>query len=135
MILPESIIMSSLPMQMKACLLRMLLGFIASVEIQARTGSKNLKMVSISIIFLHQILSPMHFYFQIGVLAYNLFILFKQILQNSWQKHTVATIRYKFYRLAGKVVKHSRQTILKVQKEFVEIFHSIRECIYRVSLE
>ena len=75
------------------------------------------------------------FYFQIGVLAYNLFILFKQTLQSSWQKHTVATIRYKFYRLAGKVVKHSRQTILKVQEEFVDIFHSIRERIYAVSLE
>jgi hypothetical protein len=75
------------------------------------------------------------FYFQIGVLAYNLFILFKKILENNWQKHTVATIRYKLYRLAGKVVKHSRQTILKVQKEFVEIFHSIRERIYGASLE
>ena len=75
------------------------------------------------------------FYFQIGVLAYNLFILFKQTLQSNWQKHTVATIRYKFYRLAGKVVKHSRRTILKVQEEFVEIFHSIRERIYRASLE
>jgi len=75
------------------------------------------------------------FYFQIGALAYNLFILFRQILQNSWQKHTVATIRYKFYRLAGKVVKHSRQTILKIHEEFVEMFYTIRERIYAVSLE
>lgn len=75
------------------------------------------------------------FYFQIGVLAYNLFILFKQMLKDSWQRHTVATIRYKFYRLAGKVVKHSRKIVLKVQEEFVEIFHSIRERIYRASLE
>ena len=75
------------------------------------------------------------FYFQIGVLAYNLFILFKQMLKNSWQKHTVATIRYKFYRLAGKVVKHSRKIVLKVQEEFVEIFHAIRERIYKASLE
>jgi len=75
------------------------------------------------------------FYFQIGVLAYNLFILFKQMLKNSWQRHTVATIRYKFYRLAGKVVKHSRKIVLKVQEEFVEIFHSVRERIYLASLE
>jgi hypothetical protein len=75
------------------------------------------------------------FYFQIGVLAYNLFILFKQMLKDSWQKHTVATIRYKFYRLAGKVVKHSRKIVLKVQEEFVEIFHAIRERVYRASLE
>lgn len=75
------------------------------------------------------------FYFQIGVLAYNLFILFKQMLKESWQRHTVATIRYKFYRLAGKVVKHSRKIVLKVQEEFVGIFHSIRERIYLASLE
>jgi len=75
------------------------------------------------------------FYFSVGTLAYNLFILFKQTLQNSWQQHTVATIRYKFYRLAGKVVKHGRRVILKVASEFVDIFHSIRERIYRISLE
>ncbi len=75
------------------------------------------------------------FYFQIGVLAYNLFILFKHTLQNSWKKHTVATIRYKLYHLAGKVIKHSRQIVLKVQKEFVEVFHAIRERIYKASLE
>ncbi|BAF71957.1 conserved hypothetical protein [Sulfurovum sp. NBC37-1] len=75
------------------------------------------------------------FYFQIGVLAYNLFILFKQMLKNSWQKHTVATIRYMFYRLARKVVKHSRKIILKVQEEFVEMFHAIRVRIYKASLE
>jgi len=75
------------------------------------------------------------FYFQVGVLAYNLFILFKKMLKDSWHRHTVATMRYKFYRLAGKVVKHSRKIILKVQEEFVEIFHAIRERIYKASLE
>ena len=75
------------------------------------------------------------FYFQIGVLAYNLFMLFKQTLQNSWQKHTVATLRYKLYRIAGKAVKHSRRIILKVPEEFVDIFRAIRERIYAVSLE
>lgn len=75
------------------------------------------------------------FYFQIGVLAYNLFILFKTMLQKNWQHHTVHIIRYKLYRLAGKVVRHSRSIILKVQEEFVEIFQSIRKRIYEVSLE
>jgi len=75
------------------------------------------------------------FYFQIGVLAYNLFILFKHMLQSSWHKHTVATLRYKFYHLAGKVVTHSRKMILKVQEEFVAMLHAIRERIYRASLE
>ena len=75
------------------------------------------------------------FYFQIGVIAYNLFILFKKILQHSWQKHTVSTIRYKFYHTAGKVIRHSRRTILKIAHETTALFHKIRRRIYRASLE
>lgn len=53
-------------------------------------------------------------YFQIGTLAYNIFILFKMILDKNLQKHTIKTIRYKLYNIAGKVVNHARKTILKV---------------------
>jgi len=74
-------------------------------------------------------------YFHIGTLAYNLFILFKRILQTSWQKHTIQTIRYKLYHVAGKVITHARQTILKVNQSFVETFNTLRERIYQVSLE
>lgn len=75
------------------------------------------------------------FYFQIGILAYNLFILFKQTLQQNWHKHTVSTIRYKLYHIAGKVITHSRQIILKIPGTFVETFHAIRKRIYQASLE
>jgi len=75
------------------------------------------------------------FYFQIGVLAYNLFILFKQTLQESWQKHTIQTIRYKLYNIAGKVVGHGRQLFLKVNREFVAILDAIRQKSYQISLE
>jgi len=74
-------------------------------------------------------------YFHIGTLAYNLFMLFKRILHTSWQKHTIQTIRYKLYHIAGKVITHARQTILKVNQSFVETFNAIRERIYQVSLE
>jgi hypothetical protein len=74
-------------------------------------------------------------YFHIGTLAYNLFMLFKRILHTSWQKHTIQTIRYKLYHIAGKVITHARQTILKVNHQFVETFNAIRERIYQVSLE
>jgi len=74
-------------------------------------------------------------YFHIGTLAYNLFMLFKRILHTSWQKHTIQTIRYKLYHIAGKVITHARQTILKVNQQFVETFNAIRERIYQVSLE
>ena len=74
-------------------------------------------------------------YFHIGTLAYNLFMLFKRILHTSWQKHTIQTIRYKLYNIAGKVINHARQMILKVNNKFIEMFNTIRERIYQVSLE
>ncbi len=74
-------------------------------------------------------------YFQIGTLAYNLFILFKQILDSSLQKHTVKTIRYKLYNIAGKVITHARKTILKVNEDFLDLLQRIRQKAYQVSLE
>ena len=75
------------------------------------------------------------FYFQIGVLAYNLFVMFKETLQKSWQHHTIETLRYKLYNIAGKVIIHARQTILKVNKQFIELLESIRQKSYEISLE
>ena len=75
------------------------------------------------------------FYFAIGTLAYNLFLLFKQILDSSLQKHTVKTIRYKLYNIAGKVISHARTMTLKVNKEFKQLLQSIRYRAYEKSLE
>ncbi|MCI0501955.1 MAG: IS1380 family transposase [Epsilonproteobacteria bacterium] len=74
-------------------------------------------------------------YFQIGTLAYNLFILFKTILDSSLKKHTVKTIRYKLYNIAGKLISHARKTVLKVNVEFMGILQRIRQKAYEVSLE
>lgn len=74
-------------------------------------------------------------YFNVGVLAYNLFLLFKQLLDSSLSKSTIKTIRYKLYNIAGKVVYHARKWILKVNEEFVEILRNIREKAYDVSLQ
>ena len=75
------------------------------------------------------------FYFQIGALAYSTFLLFKrEALQESWHKHTVHTLRHKLYHIAGKVVTHARQLILKVPKAFEEFLASIRRKSYEVSL-
>jgi len=73
------------------------------------------------------------FYFYIGTLAYNLFLLFKNILDKNLQKHTVKTIRYKLYNIAGKVISHARNTILKVNEEFLEILQRIRRLAYEES--
>jgi len=75
------------------------------------------------------------FYFAIGTLAYNLFLLFKQILDSNLQKHTVKTIRYKLYNIAGKVINHARETILKVNEQFVELLSNIRQRAYDISIQ
>ncbi len=75
------------------------------------------------------------FYFAIGTLAYNVFVLFKQTFEEGWKRHTVQTIRYKFYNIAGKVIQHARKTTLKVNSEFVNILNEIRLKSYQVSLQ
>ena len=71
------------------------------------------------------------FYFQMGVLAYNLFVLFKKTPLKSWKQHTIQT----FWYIVGIVIIHSRKTILKVNKQFVELLENIRQKSYEISLE
>jgi len=49
--------------------------------------------------------------------------------------HTVQTIRYKFYSIAGKVIHHARKTILKVNNEFVNLINQIRQKSYQISIQ
>jgi len=75
------------------------------------------------------------FYFAIGTLAYNSFLLFKEILDSNLQKHTVKTIRYKLYNIAGKVVSHARELTLKVNEQFRELLQDIRHKAYEESMQ
>ena len=57
-------------------------------------------------------------YFAIGVLTYNLGVLLKhKVLPQEYNRSKVATLRWKIYRLAGKLVRHGRQWILKVKAD------------------
>jgi hypothetical protein len=57
-------------------------------------------------------------YFAIGVLAYNLAQLLKRrVLPESYRTVTVATLRWKLYRLAGKLVRHAREWILQMKAD------------------
>jgi hypothetical protein len=57
-------------------------------------------------------------YFAIGVLAYNLGLILKaQLLPAEYRHTTVATLRWKLYRLAGKLVRHAGSWVLKVRTE------------------
>ena len=57
-------------------------------------------------------------YFGIGVLAYNLAQLLKrQVLPEAYRTATLATLRWKVYRLAGKLVRHARGLILQIKAD------------------
>ena len=57
-------------------------------------------------------------YFAIGVLAYNLAQLLKRrVLPESYRSATLATLRWKVYRLAGKLVRHARGVILQIKAD------------------
>ena len=76
-------------------------------------------------------------FFRIGVLAYNLFIGFKRLTcPESWIKHTIATVRWKFVHVAGHIVRHAGTVILKlaVDMEKLEMFKRIRWRAYGMSL-
>ena len=72
-------------------------------------------------------------FFRIGVLAYNLFILFKLLaLPSSMKKHQVQTIRWRLYQTAGKIVKHAGALCLKVNRFVYDLFAEIRARNYEV---
>jgi len=57
-------------------------------------------------------------YFAIGVLAYNLAQRLKrQVLPASYGTATVATLRWKLYRLAAKLVRHARGWVLQIKAD------------------
>ena len=66
-------------------------------------------------------------FFRIGVLAHNLFVLFKHsALAEGWQRHRVATVRWRLFHLPGKLVRHAGGWVLKIARESLELFHGIR---------
>ena len=66
-------------------------------------------------------------FFRIGVIAHNLFVLFKHsALDTDWQRHKVATVRWRLFHLPGKVVRHAGAWVLKVASEAVDLLRSIR---------
>jgi hypothetical protein len=61
-------------------------------------------------------------FFRIGVIAYNLFQAMKLLsLPVWWQTATIATVRWKLYQTAAKVVYHSRILILKLSASIEKI--------------
>ncbi len=76
-------------------------------------------------------------FFRIGVIAYNLFIGFKRLCcPESWMKHTIATFRWKMVQVAGRIVKHAGEMVLKlmIDLEKLELFRKIRGNSFELSL-
>lgn len=54
-------------------------------------------------------------FFRIGLIAYNLFLAMKLFgLPPWWRNSTIATVRWRLYQTAGRVVRHGHQVILKL---------------------
>jgi len=54
-------------------------------------------------------------FFRIGLIAYNLFLALKLLgLPSWWRNSTIATVRWRLYQTAGRIVRHGRQVILKL---------------------
>jgi len=74
-------------------------------------------------------------FFRIGVIAHNLFVLFKHsVLGGDWQRHKVATVRWRLFHLPGKVVRHAGAWILKIATVSVELFRSVREESFKLAI-
>jgi hypothetical protein len=76
-------------------------------------------------------------FFRIGVIAYNLFIGFKRLAcPESWMKQTIATLRWKMVQVAGRIVKHAGEVVLKlmIDLEKLELFRGIRKKSFELSL-
>ena len=69
-------------------------------------------------------------YFSLGVLVYNTTQAQKLLfMEKCWHNRTIATIRWRLVGIAGKVVRHGRQIILKLvaSREKLQIFLKIRK--------
>ena len=74
-------------------------------------------------------------FFRIGAIAHNLFVLFKHsVLGGDWQRHRVATVRWRLFHLPGKVVRHAGALMLKIAAGFVDLFRNIRCKSYQLAL-
>lgn len=66
-------------------------------------------------------------FFRIGVIAHNLFVLFKHsALDVDWQRQKVSTVRWRLFHLPGKVVRHGGAWVLKVATAALDLFRFVR---------
>ena len=76
-------------------------------------------------------------YFRIGVIAYNLFLGFRRLAcPEAWGRHTISTFRWKLVQIAGRIVHHAGQVILRlaIEADLLKLVQGIRRRCYEVRL-
>lgn len=76
-------------------------------------------------------------WFRIGVIAHNLFVGFKRLAcPEDWERHTVATFRWRLFQIAGRIVRHAGQVVLKlaISAEKLALMMHIRKKSFELSL-
>jgi hypothetical protein len=76
-------------------------------------------------------------YFRIGVIAYNLFVGFRRLAcPAAWGRYTITTFRWKLVQIAGRIVYHAGQVVLKLAAgtDLLALAHGIRRRCYEESL-
>ena len=67
-------------------------------------------------------------YFELGILSHNLTTAVKRlVLGGAWVTRTIASLRWQLIQIAGKVVRHGRRLILRVQERHYDLLCSIRQ--------
>ena len=75
-------------------------------------------------------------FFALGVLTYNLYLGFRSVaLGKEWERTQVQTVRWRLFQTAGKIVRHGRQTFLKINSAMLAVFTAIRERCVRFMQE
>lgn len=77
-------------------------------------------------------------HFGIGIMTYNLFIAQKLLtMHEGWKRKTIKSVRWLLVGVAGKLIAHGRQIILKiaVSLEKYRIYLEMRQRAYELSLE
>jgi predicted kinase len=48
-------------------------------------------------------------------------------LGKAWRRSQVQTVRWRLFQTAGKIVRHGRQVVLKINAAMLEMFSAVRE--------
>jgi hypothetical protein len=73
-------------------------------------------------------------YFELGILSHNLTTAVKRlVLGGAWVTRTIASLRWQLIQIAGKVVRHGRRLILRVQERHYDLLCSIRQNLAALS--